>query len=433
MQSCISKQKELNLNDILNYYIQSENENKRIGIEYEKISLNAFDFKQAAFKNLFEIIKDFSKINGWELVFDNETITGAKNSEGTSISLEPGGQFEISLAPKENLYGIHFAMQNYLSQIDRLGQKYGVKFFAIGNQPKVTYDKTEILNKRRYKLMAEYLPKFGKMAPVMMRETAGVQINLDYKNSTDARRKMKAALFLSPFLTGFFANSPFRNNKLTKYKSIRALAWKYTGSNRCNLFYKGIIDSNYYNLYEEYINYILNVPMIFIVRNNEYIKINGKINFKEFMEKGYMGLYPTLGDYITHQSLCFPDVRLKNCIEIRNHDSQSLDVAIGIAAIYKGILYNDNALDEILDYFAPLNSDDLEDYGFLALKFGINFKVDKLHINAYEAVKKILYLAQYNLDFDEQKYLDFLIDLAFSKRCIADLILSGVTEQNLKS
>ena len=426
MQTCIIKQKELTFEDIISYYIKGENQNQRIGLEYERISIDSKTFKQASFKNLFEIIKDFSKINGFELIYDNETIIGAKNNEGTSISLEPGGQFELSLAPKDKLYNIHFEAQNYLSQIDYIAEKYGIKFFAIGNQPKTTFKEMEILNKRRYKIMADYLPKIGHLAPVMMRETAGVQINLDYKNSADAKRKIKAAILISPFLTGFFANSPFRENKLTNYKSVRALAWKYTGQDRCNLFYKDIIDSNYKNIYELYANYILDVPMIFVSRENNYLELNGKITFREFMKKGYKGLSAAMEDYLVHQSLCFPDIRLKNCIEIRNHDSQNLDVAIGIGAIYKGLLYNDDSIDKILDYFAPLNSSDLENYGFLAAKFGVNFDVEKLKTAAFEIVKKLLYMAQFNLEADEQKYLDWLIDLVNSKRCIADIILDGV-------
>ena len=426
MQTCIIKQKELTFEDIISYYIKGENQNQRIGLEYERISIDSKTFKQASFKNLFEIIKDFSKINGFELIYDNETIIGAKNNEGTSISLEPGGQFELSLAPKDKLYNIHFEAQNYLSQIDYIAEKYGIKFFAIGNQPKTTFNEMEILNKRRYKIMADYLPKIGHLAPVMMRETAGVQINLDYKNSADAKRKIKAAILISPFLTGFFANSPFRENKLTNYKSVRALAWKYTGPDRCNLFYKDIIDSNYKNIYELYANYILDVPMIFVSRENNYLELNGKITFREFMKKGYKGLSAAMEDYLVHQSLCFPDIRLKNCIEIRNHDSQNLDVAIGIGAIYKGLLYNDDSIDKILDYFAPLNSSDLENYGFLAAKFGVNFDVEKLKTAAFEIVKKLLYMAQFNLEADEQKYLDWLIDLVNSKRCIADIILDGV-------
>lgn len=427
MQNLLLKQKQsLKFEDIIGYYIKNQKQdNFKIGLEYERISLDKNSFHQADFNNLFEIIKGFANINGWDLIYDNNTIIGAKLGN-SSISLEPGGQFEISLAPNDNLDKIYLVLNNYVRQLDKLGEIYNTKFFAIGNNPKNCYQNLNILNKRRYKIMADYLFKKGKFAPVMMRETAGVQVNVDYKNSIDARRKIKAAILMSPFLTGFFANSPFRGGKLTNYKSIRALAWKYTGPDRCNLFYKDIIDNNQGSIYEQYANYILDVPMIFIVRDNKYIEIEGKITFREFMIKGYKGFSAELDDYLIHQSLCFPDVRLKNCIEIRNHDSQNLDIAVGIGAIYKGILYNDDALDNILDFLAPLNSEMLNKDGFLSAKFGVNYKVKELNLYAYDIVKKILYLAQSKLNNNEQKYLDWLIDLINSKRCIADIILEQI-------
>ena len=423
MQNIIEKQ--ITFNNILDYYKNGESDKETIGIEYERISLTKDGQNQANFNNLFEIIKNFSSLNGFDIVYDNETIIGAKNNSGSSISLEPGGQFEISLEPKSDLYEIQFILDNYLKQLDILGKRFDTKFFAIGCNPKLTYENIEILNKRRYKIMADYLVRHGEMAPVMMRETAGVQVNIDYKNELDAIRKMKAAALMSPFLTGFFANSPFRNNKLTEYKSFRALAWKNTGKDRCSLFYKNIIDKPQ-NLYEQYANYILDVPMLFIERDNEYINFEGKITFREFMENGFMGHYAVMNDYLIHQSLCFPDVRLKNCIEIRNHDSQNPEVAIAIASIYKGILYNDCALDEILTFLSPLNSNSLENYGYKAAKFGVSFNVDELKMSAGSIVKKILYLAQYNLDINEQKYLDWLIDLVTSKKCIADIVLENI-------
>lgn len=422
MQKTLQK---LNFEDIIDFYKSNESFKKTVGLEYERISTDKKTYLQADFSSLYEIIRNFSILNDFEPVYDNETIIGAKNIEGSSLSLEPGGQFEISLAPKKDLYEIQFLMANYIKQIDVLGEKFGVKFFAIGNNPKTCYQDMQILPKRRYQIMADYLVKKGEMAPVMMRETAGVQVNIDYENEIDALRKIKVSCLMSPFLTGLFANSPFRGGKLTPYKSMRAFAWKYTGSDRCNLFYKNLIDKSE-NLYECYTNYILDVPMIFIVRDDKYINLDGKITFREFMERGYEGYSADLEDYKIHQSLCFPDVRLKNCIEIRNHDSQNLEVAIAIAGIYKGLLYNNCAIDEILDFLAPLNSSSLEKYGFLAAEKGINFEVGELKMSAVSVIKKILYLAQYSLDINEQKYLDWLIDLATSKRCIADLVLENI-------
>ncbi len=424
MQKILEKQ--LTFEDILDYYKKNESGKTKIGLEYERVSLDKNSFHQAKFTNLFEIIKNFAVLNNFELIFDDRTIIGAYDKFGTSLSLEPGGQFEISLQPKEDLDEIYLLLNTYIKQIDILAERFDTKFFAIGSNPKTCYQNMEILNKRRYKIMADYLVKKGKMAPVMMRETAGVQVNIDYKNELDALRKMRASLLMSPFLTGFFANSPFRNNKLTKYKSIRALAWKYTGKDRCGVFYKDIIDNPKF-LYKDYSNYILDVPMIFIIRDDKYIEINGKVTFREFMKTGYMGHFATMDDYILHQSLTFPDVRLKNCIEIRNHDSQNPEIALAVGAIYKGILYNDCATDEILKFLSPLNSNSIEKYGFMAAKFGVDFYVDELKMSAFSVVKKILYLAQYYLNINEQKYLDFLIDLSVSKKCIADLILTNMT------
>ena len=421
-------EKTLTKEDIISYYSKGESDKKLIGLEYERISLDKKTFFQADFKKLFKIFEDFSKLNDFELIYDKNTIIGAKNSENTSLSLEPGGQFEISLNPKKSLYEIQFLMNNYLNQIDNLGDIYGVKFLPMGSNPKVCYQNMKILDKRRYLLMADYLPKIGKFAPVMMKETAGIQVNIDYKNEADCKRKLRASAFISPFLTGFFANSPFRNNKLTNYKSIRALAWKYTGYNRCNLFYKGVIDNDS-PLYEQYMDYILDVPMIFIERMGEYIPIMGKINFRQFMENGYMDHFATLEDYLLHQSLCFPDIRLKNCLEIRNHDSNNLEIAIGIGAIYKGILYNNSNTDKILKYFEGLNSSDLHFFGFLASRFGVNFEVEKLNKMAYEIVTDILEIAKEGLIDDEKKYLNWLIQLAKSKRCMADLILENICNE----
>ena len=189
MQNLLLKQKQSpGLEDIINYYINNQSPNEKIGLEYERISLDKNSFKQAEFNNLFNIIKDFSKTNGWDLIYDNDTIIGAKFGN-SSISLEPGGQFEISLAPNESLDKIYLVLNNYVRQLDKLGEIYNTKFFAIGNNPKNCYQNLQILNKRRYKIMADYLYKKGKFATVMMRETAVVSVYIDYKNKNTAKRK----------------------------------------------------------------------------------------------------------------------------------------------------------------------------------------------------------------------------------------------------
>ena len=309
--------------EIKSYYI--ENCKKGIlktGLEYERISLDSRTFETAKYNVLSEIIKNFALINEWELIFDSDIVIGAKDGFN-SISLEPGGQFEISLEPKYSLDDILENLTHYTRQIDRLGEYYNVSFFNIGINPKETYIDIDIVKKRRYEIMADYMPKLGKLAPVMMRETAGVQANFDYTSEEDAILKLKTAAYMSPFITGFYANSPIRDNAVSGYKSFRALAWKYTGIDRCGLFYKNLINSRMGQGFEDYIDTILNVPMLYIIRNKQIIELNGSITFKDFMQKGYGEYSASLNDYILHSSLTFPDIRLKNCLEVRNHDSQN--------------------------------------------------------------------------------------------------------------
>lgn len=409
--------------EITSYYKQNcKRGSLKTGLEYERISLDSRSYETASYKILSEIIKNFAIVNEWELVVDSDIVIGAKDGFN-SISLEPGGQFEISLEPKNNLDDILENLNHYIRQIDKLGEYYNVSFFNIGINPKNTYPNIDIVKKKRYEIMADYLPKIGKLAPVMMRETAGVQANFDYISEEDAILKLKAAIFMSPFITGFYANSPIRDNSLTNYKSFRALAWKYTGHDRCNLFYKNLVNSRMGQGFEDYIDAILDVPMLYILRNKKTIEISGKITFREFMQKGYQGYSASLNDYILHSSLTFPDIRLKNCLEIRNHDSQDNLGALSVCAFYKGIIYSKSAIYEVLEFLKPLNYDDLEIYGMNSAKFGVDYMADKLKMTASDAARKLFEISRRHLPDNEKDYLDKPIWLLQNRKCMADIII----------
>ena len=313
--------------------------------------------------------------------------------------------------------------------MDKLGEFYNITFLPYGINPKTTYPDIDIVKKKRYEIMADYLPKIGKLAPVMMRETAGVQVNFDYVSENDAILKLKTACYMSPFITGFYANSPIRGDQLSKYKSFRALAWKYTGYDRCNLFYSNLINSRMGQGFEDYINAIINVPMLYIQRNGRNIELNGKITFKDFMQRGYMDYSPTLEDYLLHSSLTFPDVRLKNCIEIRNHDSQNIQGALSVCALYKGILHNKEAMGEIIDFLKPLRHEDLEILGLQSAKYGLNYMVDKLNMGAYDVARKIFEISRRYLPENEKDYLDKALWLLQNRKCVADIFLEkGISD-----
>ena len=404
------------LEEIKGYYTSSfkPRHDFKYGLEYERIPVDIQSLKNADYKKVQQIIETFAQIKGWGILYDDKTVIGAMG-ENSSISLEPGCQFELSLEAKAQLAQIEKSAKEILSLADRIAKFYNIEFLPIGITPKSTYQNIEILNKQRYIIMAKYLPKFGKFAPSMMRETAGVQLNVDYESEDDAILKIKVLNYISPFLTAFFANSPIRNDKITNYKSFRALAWKYTGDDRCKIFY-GNVES-----FDDYINAILKTPMLFFEREGKKIILNGKINFSDFIKNGYEGYSATLEDYILHSSLCFPDIRLKKCIEIRNHDSQNFKITLALCALYKGIL-NSN-LDSIVKDFVDITPDDIDKMGFLAAKHGSDFNYDKFCAKEY--IEKLFDIAYRNLSEEEKSYLTPAYEIAKNKKCMADLILEN--------
>lgn len=413
----------LSKNEIINYYFKNcKNEAEfKIGLEYEQLSLDYNTRKNAKYEDLKKIIEHFASIYEWGILKDGTLTIGAIKGK-SSISLEPGGQFEISLEPKNGIYEIETEMLQITSLLNKIAKIYNVKFIPIGNTPYSLYKNIDIVRKNRYLLMADYLPKQGAFSPVMMRETAGVQVNFDYKSEYDALLKLKVCAKISPFLTGFYANSPMRGGKIGNYKSFRALAWKYTDPKRCGLFYKNLLKNAENIGFENYVDEILNVPMLFFERGGKKIEVKGKINFENFMKHGFNGYFATFEDYILHSSLTFPDVRLKNCLEIRNHDSQELPLALSICAFYKGIIHFESALLEIDELLKNFNGNVLEKTGFLAAKNGLNFKLNKdiCLLNPTEITKKLFEISSKNLEDNEKIYLQEPMRMLESGKAVID-------------
>ena len=423
MLNTFKKTSPLKIEDILSYYRRGFKKvsDFKIGLEYERLSLNSIDNSPADYNDLVKIIEHFSSIKGWGILKEEGEVIGALSSS-SSISLEPGGQFEISLEPKEKISEIEEEIKDFSNLLNSISKSYNIFFLPYGINPKTPYQKIKIIPKKRYELMNKYFKSCGgAFAPVMMRETAGVQVNLDYKNESDGMKKMRASILISPILSGFYSNSVIRNNKKTNYKGFRALSWIYCDKKRCGFFYKNLIEKNE-GSFIDYIHSILNVPMIFIEREDKKIEIGGEINFKTFMEKGFKGMYPDINDYILHSSLTFPDVRLKNCIEIRNHDSQDIPLTLSIPAFYKGILYNEKSLDEIFNIL-DINYEELNELLCLSSKNGIDF--DFKGQRASKILKTLFELSYNNLENDEKKYLMPALELLEKGECPSDIIIEN--------
>ena len=423
----IKSSSKLKISDIEKFYLNSMKKTNSFGLEFERLSLNSDDFKAAQYPVIAKIIEIFCENSNWEVIYDNKTIIGARNIDGTTITLEPGLQIEISLKPYENLTDIDLNLSKITSKLDKIAQLYNVIFLPYGINPSQTPDEIDLLNKRRYQIMNNYLPNCAKaeLCTTMMRKTAGIQVNIDYSDKKDAYLKLKFFNLISPFVSGLVANSPINNGVLSEYKSSRVNVWLYTGENRCNLFYKNIFSNKFNkinNVFKNYIDCVLDVPMVFIERENETIPINGLITFREFIKQGFLDYTATIEDYILHQSLCFPDVRLKQYIEIRNHDGNSPKIALGLCALYKGLSkYNFEKLEKEFKY---LKIENVAEYYKNAAKYGLDFKVEK-NSDGWDVISKLFSLAKSKLDTKERFYLKPIEELIKSRKSPADRIIKA--------
>ncbi len=437
MQKLLNKQentikenkKPLSISEIEKFYLKGATTDLKIGLEYERLSLDKNTYLNASYDKIVKIIEHFASIQNWELIYDIDTIIGAKDNFGSSISLEPGCQFELSLAPKKNIKEIKEEALEICKLLDKIASIYDVIFLSYGITPKSAADSITILNKRRYKIMNEYLPycSKGELCPKMMRQTAGIQINVDYKDKKDAYNKLKLFNLIMPFISGLCSNSPIENDTIKEFKSSRNHVWRFTGENRCNLFYKNIFSKKFFkynNIFKNYINEILDVPMVYIEKD-KCIPINGQINFKEFIKHGFGEYCANYEDYINHQSLCFPDVRLKNYIEIRNHDSNSLDFAIALCALYKGICLGN--IEKLLKELNFLKIDNTDEYYKMSSLRGLDFKIE--NTDAWQIISTIFNFSFENLDSEECKYLKPILDLIKQRKTPADILI----ENNIKN
>lgn len=275
--------------------------------------------------------------------------------------------------------------------------------------------------------MAKYL--WGILSDVMMRETAGIQCCIDFESEEDAMNKFRIANKLIPFMTAMFANSPIRGGVDTGYKSFRALSWLNTDNDRCG--FVGQIDD--IKTFEDYLDYVLETPMIFVNKDGRSVTLNGKINFNEYM-KDYDSC---IEDFELHSNLYFPEVRLRNFIEIRNHDCVGNNLAFSIPAVYKGILYNKTAFEEIQELLKDLDYKDFAELRYNVPKTAMNTKIGKYFVKDF--AKEILYIAEKSLiemNTEEEIFLEPIKEYVSQGICPADVILKnwyGLWNKDIKN
>lgn len=393
-----------------------------IGLEYEKLPVYKNSYTAVKYEDICKIIFELENENR-VVTFENIYPMGMILPQG-HISLEPGSQFEISLNPVKNISEIRKILDDYNFETAQIADKYGICWLGCGIQPVSTYQKINIIPKKRYSYMTEYLPKKAMLPYVMMRETAGIQVGIDYKSEEDAMSKLSTAIKLSPIVSAMFANSPVRNLRLSGSKSFRAYSWLNTDEDRCGLISEKLFHNDF--SFEDYKNVLFNVPMIFIQKGGKYIS-TGDMTFGEYYKKGFEGYFPTIEDWNNHLSLYFPDVRLKTYLEIRNHDSQKSDMICAVPALWKALLYNKEAQNAIDEIFKSFEYKDFQELRYLTPEYGLNMLFK--HYPLADLAKEIINIAMQSLIMmktDEEQYLLPLANYIKCGQTPADVIIAAL-------
>lgn len=309
-----------------------------LGLEYERIGVHRDTGQAAPYEgeaSVESMLKTLVREDGWSPIEEDGRIL-ALEKNGTRLTLEPGAQVELSSAVQRSLAPLEQEVNAFLASVDAASRPLGIAWLGIGVQPFTPVDAITIIPKKRYAIMRDYLPRRGSRGPIMMRQTAGIQVNLDYGSEADAMDKLRTSMAISPLITALYANSPISEGRLNGFMSWRAWSWRDTDPDRCGLLPFVFKDGAGFR---DYLEYALDVPMFFVVRSGRWIPAGG-MTFRKFIRKGFEGSRPTVGDFELHLSTLFPEVRLKHYVELRNADSGEPASALALAALLKGILYD---------------------------------------------------------------------------------------------
>jgi len=330
----------------------------RIGVEYEKPVVNAATGEAVPYdgpcgiRRLLEEMLAHSQ--HWEGVHEGDLLIALKDGLA-SITLEPGGQFEMSGQQCESLHCVNDELQRHVNEILDVGEVLGLRFLGLGITPKTPLESIPWMPKRRYRIMREIMSRTGQLGTRMMGQTATVQGNFDYLDERDAVAKMRIGMAMAPVLVAVSANSPIVDGAATGYQSFRSQIWTDTDPARCG-FLPFVFATD--SLFRAYTEYALDVPMYFIARRGDLREVGG-ITFRQFLEAGFEGELATMSDWALHLTTLFPEVRLKSYLEIRSADSQPVDLMLATPALMKGIFYDADCLAAAGDTVREWTASDL--------------------------------------------------------------------------
>ncbi|MBV8798787.1 MAG: glutamate--cysteine ligase [Alphaproteobacteria bacterium] len=321
----------------------------RIGTEHEKFIYDLTTLKPVPYEGrpgiraLLEGMRRF----GWSPVMEGDNIIGLTGKDG-AISLEPGGQFELSGAALKSVHETCSEVNTHQDQVRQVAAEIGAGAIGLGYAPSWRLNQVPMMPKGRYAIMRDYMPKVGGYGHEMMFRTCTVQVNLDFSNESDMVKKFRVGLALQPVATALFANSPFREGKPNGFLSYRSHIWTDVDNDRAGMLpwvFQGGMG------FERYVDYALDVPMYFVYRDGRYIDVAGR-SFRAFLEGNVPelnGITPTMDDWADHLTTIFPEVRLKTFLEMRGADGGSWRRICGLPALWVGLYYDQGALDAAWD------------------------------------------------------------------------------------
>jgi len=331
----------------------------RIGTEHEKIGYCMDTLKPIPYagKRSIRRLLELLATEGWELVHEKDKPI-ALGRGNASITLEPGGQLELSGAPLGSVHATCREVGEHLHALRHATKALGIGFLGLGFQPKWQRDDIPWMPKQRYAVMRQYMPKVGAHGLDMMLRTATVQVNLDFSSEADMAKKLRISYCLQPLVTALFSASPFVDGHPSDYASYRARCWLDTDAARAGT--PSMIFENDFG-FERYTEWALNAPMYFIIRNGAYIDCAGQ-SFRDFMAgrlPALPGEQPSLADWEMHLTTVYPDVRLKQYIEMRGADAGPRPWICALPALWKGLLYDEAALRKCLDWTGDWRFDEV--------------------------------------------------------------------------
>tara|TARA_B100002051_G_scaffold31235_1_gene24201 strand:+ start:229 stop:1587 length:1359 start_codon:yes stop_codon:yes gene_type:complete len=427
--------KKLEFDQIIDWFKSGEKKKNDwlIGTEHEKFIFNKDNYERTDYNGQFGIGKILDQISlndNWSEIKEGDNLIGLKHVSGSSISLEPGGQFELSGAPLKNLHQTCKEAGLHLQLMKKIADHFELLILGLGHDPKSSRNDIKWMPKQRYKIMREYMPKVGKLGLDMMLRTCTIQVNLDYSSEADMIKKFQTSIALQSVSTALFANSPFLDGKPGKFLSQRAFVWTDTDKDRTGVPNNIFMDNFGYKSWSKY---LMSVPMYFVYRDGKYIDVSGQ-SFSDFMLgklDGLEGEFPTLSDWQNHSTVAFPEVRLKQYLEMRGADGGPWSRICALPALWVGLLYDEKSLNDAYNLskdFMQVNI--LEKARFSAAKEGLNGFIGKVQIK--EIAKEILNISyqglkrRNNLDekgISETQYLDPLLNIIENDKTSAEELL----------